>query len=534
MRTSFLFFLLLFASAAFAQLSLQAVDGATGVLVREANALYGAGKYQRALDILAQLEASHLEGELRGIVAFWQGMCQKKLQQYNGAAASFAKASEYGHRAKDSHYEFAQTLFALEKWAEARREFELSLKENFKPAVSLYYLGTVAKELGERNKAIEYLQQVKGTPDAEAKDVQQPADVLIGDLYHEDAKGKAHETQLVERIVVPQYELALSRAPNSELAAVIRQKIRKLKQEHRLAIYELINGKPTTEPRHLLKASLELSQDSNVTFSPAGTTISKSRQASSFAKTDVFGRYTFYYRNFLSLAPGLRFNRTRYFNRVPEIYRNDNQLLSPMLNLSYEHKLLGKPATALVDYDYADTKRDVNSEEKLEFSSRTHTLSLGESFRYFDFGDSTLRLRHRKLESYLATSDSKTTSLIFEQLAKLEQHFFVFMLSYDRTRVNSSVYDTDALLVRADYFGQSWRGLVTPSLGFALTVTDPINDRDNRGVETMLNPSFRLSHSPAHGWRVSAKGDYQKNISKDTDNFAYTKFIYGLELDYIF
>ncbi len=534
MRTSFLCLLLVLASSAFAQFSSQSVDGATGVLVKEASALYGAGKFQKALAVLAELEASNLDGELRGVVAYWQAMCQKKQQQYTGAAASFAKAKELGYRAKDSHYEFAQTLFALERWPEARREFELSLQENFKSAVSLYYLGTIAKEMGERNKAIEYLQQVKSIDDSEAKDVQQAADVLIGDLYYDDAKGKPHQAKLVERIVIPQYETALSRESHSELAPVIQQKIRKLKQEHRLAIYELINGKPTTEPRYLLKLSQEFSQDSNVTFSPAGTTVEKSKQASLYSKSDVFGRYTFYYRNYLSFAPGVRFNRTRYFNRVPEIYRNDNQLFSPMLNVSHEHKLWGKAATTLFDYEYADIKRDVNSTEKLEFSARTHTLSLGESFRYFDVGDSTLRLRHKQLESYLASSDSKTTSLVVEQLAKLREHFLVLMLSYDRTRVNSSAFDTDSLLVRGDYFGPSWKGWVTPSVGLGLTLTDPINDRDNRGLETMLNPSVRLSNSPARGWRVSAKGDYQKYSSKDTDNFAYTKFIYGLEIDYIF
>lgn len=510
------------------------LDGATGALVKEVSSLYTTGKYGKALVILKQLQASELDGDLVGLVSFWQAMCHKKLQQYNLAADAFKSAADKGYHSADFSYEYAQTLYAIERWPEAKQEFEKSYKGQFKPAVSLYYIATIEKTLGERNNAIANLQLVKTLDDKEAQSVVQPAEVLIGDLFYDDAVGKPHQRKLVEKIVIPQYEKALAEDPKSEIASLIQQKIRKLKQDNRLAIYELINGKPTIEPRYLLKITQEFSQDSNVTFSPAETTISKARQASSYSKTDVIGRYTFYYRNFFSFAPGVRANQTRYFNRVPEIYRNDNQLLSAMLNMGHEHSVGGKPASFLIDYDYTNIRRDVDSEERLKFSSRAHTLSVGESFRYFSFGDTTVRARHRSLESYQSQSDSNTNSLVIEQLAKIADHFMVLMASYDRTRVKDSVFDTDALLLRGDYYGPSWKGWVTPSVGFALTVTDPINDRDNRGTELLVNPSARLSHSPARGWRLSLKGDYQKNNSKDEENFAYSKFIYGLEIDYIF
>lgn len=512
----------------------QSLDGATGALVKEVSTLYSTGKYSKALTLLQQLESSELDGALPALVFYWQAMCHKKLQQYNLAADGFKKALAKGYRSADFSYEYAQTLYALEQWVPAKEEFEKSYQANFKPAVSLYYIATIEKNLGDRNKAIARLQLIKTLDDKEAQSVVQPAEVLIGDLYYDDAVGKPHQRKLIEKIVIPQYEKALAENSKSEIASLVQQKIRKLKQDNRLAIYELINGKPTIEPRYLLKITQEFSQDSNVTFSPAETTISKSRQASSYSKTDVIGRYTFYYRNFFSFAPGVRANQTRYFNRVPEIYRNDNQLISAMLNLGHEHSMGGKPASFLIDYDYTSIRRDVDSEEKLKFSSRAHSLSLGESFRYFSAGDTTIRARHRVLESYQSQSDSKTTSLVFEQLAKIADHFMVFMLSYDRTRVTDSAFDTDALLVRGDYYGPSWKGWVTPSVGLAITVTDPINNRDNRGTEILVNPNARLSHSPARGWRISAKGDYQKNQSKDESNFAYSKFIYGLEIDYIF
>lgn len=65
-------------------------------------------------------------------------------------------------------------------------------------------------------------------------------------------------------------------------------------------------------------------------------------------------------------------------------------------------------------------------------------------------------------------------------------------------------------------------------------MTDPINARSARGTELLLNPSVRLSNAPVPGLRVSVKADYQNYQSKDEDSFAYRKFIWGLEVDYLF
>src|SRR5690606_35247314 len=110
----------------------------------------------------------------------------------------------------------------------------------------------------------------------------------------------------------------------------------------------------------------------------------------------------------------------------------------------YEHTLWKKPAAFLLDYDYSEAQRDVDGKEKLEFSSRAHSFMVGERFNYFNFGETFIRLRHRMLESYISTSDSTTTSLVFEQIKSLNTSTLLIYGSFDRMRVDDKAFDTDS------------------------------------------------------------------------------------------
>lgn len=159
---------------------------------------------------------------------------------------------------------------------------------------------------------------------------------------------------------------------------------------------------------------------------------------------------------------------------------------------------------------------------------------IGERFNYFESGESIARLRYRMLESYLSSSDSTLSSLVFEQIKILKINTLLFYFSYDRMRVDDKSFDTDSFTFRTDLIMARVRDWFTPSFGFSLTSTDPINARSERGRELLINPSVRLSKTFHKHWRGNLKYDYQKNISKDEDNFAYTKSIYAFELEYLF
>jgi hypothetical protein len=279
---------------------------------------------------------------------------------------------------------------------------------------------------------------------------------------------------------------------------------------------------------------LESGWDSNVTFAPTQTTVAKSKQGSAFGKTSAFGRYTFYHQDYFSFTPELTFNSTRYLDRTPEVYRNDNYLIAPALRTSYEHTIRNKPASLLLDYDYNDLRRDVDQSEKLKFSLKSHALTLGERVNFFNQGESAFRLRYRKVDTYINDADSYSLSYIFEQVWKLPEHTLLFYLSYDQLRTRNDIYNTNALNFRGDFLFKELSHGFIPLLGAGLGHIDPFNNRSNRGREYFFNPYSRLSKMFNRNWRGNLKLEYQKYFSKEVEGFAYNKTIFGLELEYIF
>lgn len=505
---------------------------------KEAGQLYSQGKYQATSNELNLVEqkltaSKSADRSTLGFLAYWKGVCHNRSQEFPEAIAQFDKALGLGFSSEDINYEYGQALFAAEKLSEARVQFRESLKKKFKRAVSLYYIAFISKEMGEKKKAVTFYKAIQKLDAEEAKEVKQAAEMQIADIYLEQVEKHPDAFRAVETYVIPQYKVALAADPESNLANQIQEKIRKLQQKYDLVLFRLRNGRPTNIPPYFARAAVEVGNDSNVTFSPDEQAVAESKKKSAFVKTDVMGRYTFYHRDYLSISPELRFNYTRYLNRVPEIYRNDNYLIAPAVRTAYEHTLWNKAASVLFDYDYNDAKRDVNSQEELEFSFRSHTLTLGERFNYFSWGESIIRLKNRFFDSYLDTSDSTSLGLSFEQVRNLKTMMLMFYASYDMNRVEDDSYNTNSLTLRADailFTAFSW---AVPTVGMSITRANPYND-DVRGIEYLFNPSARLTKNFKKNWRGNLKFDYQKNTSDDEENFAYQKYVYSFELEYIF
>lgn len=504
-------------------------------LFKEAAALFSAGKYEDTITELSAVEALTNDREALGLAAYWKGICANRLSDFPLAIQSFDKALGHSFNPRDLHYEYGQALFAAEKLQEARIQFRESLRKKFKRAVSLYYIGYISRELGDRKKAVTFFRAIEKLPPAETAEVLQAAETQIGDVYLEQVEKSRDAFRSVESYVIPQYRRALAINEKSKIAPEIQNKILALQRKYDLMLFNMRNGRPVLNPPYFAKASLEHGIDSNVTFAPEETTVRESRQSSAFTRADVFGKYTFYRDDWMSISPELRFNGTYYHNRVPEIYRNDNYYIAPAIRTAYEHTLWKKPASILVDYDFSQSQRDVNAKKRLEFSSRSHALMLGERFNYFNIGESTLRLRYRLFDSYTDSADSKTVSFIYEQLFVGEKNLFLLYTSYDRTRVEDEVFDTDSFTVRGDWIfaRDSFLG-TTPSIGLMLTSTDPVNDEENRGRELLVNPNIRISKNLSKHWRGNLKYDYQNNDSKDEDGFAYRKSVYSVEIEFLF
>ena len=511
---------------------------ASDSVFKEASRLFSEGKYNSTITELESVEqklnqTNSLTKTQKGLLAYWKGIAYNRNQDFPKAIASFDQALNQDYSPIDLNYEYGQALFAADKLQEARLQFRESLKKKFKRGVSLYYIAYISKEVGDKKKAVTFYKAIDKLEDSESQEVKQASEMQIGDIYLEQVEKQTDTFKAIETYVIPQYKKALEVDRKSPLAPEIENKIQSLERKYDLVLFKLRNGRPTLIPPYFLRAALEYGVDSNVTFAPTEQQIAESKKSSAFTRGDVMGRYTFYHRNFLSIAPEFRATYTRYMNRVPEIYRNDNYVLAPAIRLAYEHEFKKKPAATLFDYDYNDARRDVNAKKELDFAFRAHTLMLGERFHFFDFGESIVRVRRRQFDSYLKSADSFTTSLVYEQVVNLKENTLYVFSSYDVTRVKDNVFDTDAMTVRGDLLMAPVKNWFSPTVGLGITRTNPLND-SGRGIEYLINPSARLSRLFAKNLRGNLKFDYQNNKSDDKENFAYKKYIYSFELEYVF
>lgn len=529
---------LVLTSAVYGQETRKGNLGTPGIaLLKKAGELFTQGKYNATITELAEVEArlkaqAGVSKETLGLIAYWKGISYARNQDFAEAIKSFDEALNLSYSPEDLPYEYGQVLFAAERLEDARLQFRESVKRKFKRAVCLYYIGFISKELGERKKAFTFFRAIERLKDDEAKEVRQAAEMQIGDIYLDQVEKHPDAFRAVETYVIPQYEKALELNPESPLAPKLREKITELQRKYDLVLFQLRNGRPTLVPPYFLRLALEYGRDSNVTFSPNNTTVAKSKQSSLYGRTSAMGRYTYYVDDYFSVSPELTFMYTRYFNRVPEIYKNDNMFLGPSLRTAYEHSLWKKPASFLVDYDYTELKRDVNQRQQLDFNSRAHGLMIGERFNYFMRGESIVRLRLRTSDSYLDSSDSTTKGVSFEQVIGMTTSTLLFFSSYDMLRMRDSSFDTNSLTLRGDWILSKYWGL-TPTVGLMLISTDPINNPD-RGSELLINPNARFTRTFSKHWRGTLKLDYQEYRSDDEASFAFKKNLVAFELEYLF
>lgn len=505
-------------------------------LFQKAVSLYGQGKYQATVEELDRLkkEVSSKNTKTLSFIAYWKGMSLNRLQEFDLAAIQFQSSLDFGYIPLDLHYELGQAYFALEKFYFAKIHFNESFKRDFKKGTCLYYLGYLSHELGDDQDAKAYYLLIRRLNDQDAGETRQAAELQISDIELAQAEKQPAVFNVIKDQVIPQYERALRVNETSNLAPKIKEKIINLQRKYELVLFQLRNGRAALIPPYFLRAAQEFGYDTNVTFTPTETTIASSKQGSGFSKSEVLGRYTFYYKNFFSIAPETRLNYTRYTNRIPEIFRNDNYFLAPAIRSAYEHTLFGNAASILLDYDFNYAQRDVQATETLDFSSSAHLFMLGERFKFFSVGETVVRLKERQFKSYIPLSNSKTLSLVVEQTVGLKNSTLLLYSGLDRTRVNREAFDSNALTMRVDWLLPSYRDWFNPSVAMGLTLTDPINDRSNRGMEKNISPGLKFSRALGKGFRLNSRLEHQRNISKDRKNFYYKRNIGGIELEYIF
>jgi tetratricopeptide (TPR) repeat protein len=268
-------------------LKISLADASSGYFDR-AIALYSEGKYQSVVDELSRIEKqSNFDKKTSGFISYWKAMSFNRIQEFPLAVQEFKKALSQKYSPSDIHYEYGQALFASEKFVEAKIQFSESFKKSFKRGASLYYMAFISKELGERDNALALWNSTLKLPDAEMTEVKQASQMQLSDMELEDAEKKSDVFRVIESEVIPSYEKAKDINEDSSLAKKIQEKIVNLQKKYDLVLFQLRNGRPTLIPPYFLRLAQEGGFDSNVTFSPTETVISKAKQSSLFSKTEV-------------------------------------------------------------------------------------------------------------------------------------------------------------------------------------------------------------------------------------------------------
>ena len=496
------------------------------------------GLYARSSRLLEELETESKkftsdEHEIKGLIKYWQGLSYNRQFEFAESTKAFENAIKHDFKASDLYYEYAQALYGSERIPDALAAFKTSNDQKFKTGVCLYYLGFLNQEEGRTTEANTYYQMISTLSDEEKKDVEQAAQMQIADMQLNLIESRPDAIRGVELVVIPQYKKAIKLNAESTLAGEMNKKIRELQQKYELVLFKMRNNRPTQVPPYFLRFSLDNAFDDNVVYSADETNLAQSEKASAFTKADIMGRYSLYYKNIMSFSPELRMNRTQYHNSNNNIQANNNFALVPALRTAYEHTLFEKPASHLLDYDYNYAHRDLNSEGKLVFSSRTHTYMVGERFNFLTQGESILRYRQRHFESYNTNSNSITKSFVLEQVLSFKTgHMLILVGSLDQTNNENDLFDTKAMMTRGDLIFPKYKDWFTPTLGLGLTFTDPYNN-SSRGQEKQFNPSLKLTRTFGQRLRGTLRFEYWKNTS-DAKSFEYTKAATGAELEYVF
>ena len=494
-------------------------------------------KFQKAeyRSSLAPLEELFKIPGQEPVASYWQGIVYNKLEKYNDSIAAFKKADFYKAPFKDLYYEYAQALYAANILAPARKAFGKSVINKHKMATSLYYMGFISQTLEDYKLAINYYKKVNQLKDPEAKEVNQAARFQLAEIYYLEAKKSVVPLKVIQDYCLPEFKYALSLDRHSGLAPDIQKRIYQIMDEFELLHLKMINGRNTLTPRYYLKLSQELRYDTNVILQANQVSNEAQQKLSPASKTEVIGRYAFYPNKRISILPEFRGHYTKYLNSTdPNIYKNDNYSITPAIRTSYEWTANKKMASHLFDFDYNYTARDVNQSKELVFNGRNLIYMIGEKLNPFSFGETIIRLRRKDFTSYIYYSDSQTYSLAFEQTINfLTNHVLFISTSLDQTKVTNNAFDTNSFMLRFDYITPRFRTWFTPTLSLTTFLNDPINQKETRGLEKMINPGIKLSRG-FHQWRGNFKYDFTRNISLDKETYDYTKHVYGLELEYLF
>ena len=526
----------------------QGITAQTPNILANAFKQFRLGSYREALKILKQVKGDNKTLSTR---FYLEGLCHNRLQSYNLAVSSFQKALPLGHLAEDFHYEYGQALYANNALEKARDMFRASYKLPYKAEHSLYYMAYISQLLEQYRMAISAYKRLVSEVGSD-KNLLQAAYFQWGESgmamlgpnisanqKEKDKKINPQVQKIVHRRVLPLFRKAISIDPKSSLAGDINKRIAIVQKHYRLDPNLMRNGRYLPEKRWNVEFSQEVLHDSNITFTAEQAQVPEISKEDSFVfesslRTSYVGRF----RDFLVITPELELRKSIHSEREkPKVYKNDSHSIDLGIENSFEHFLFGRPSSFLLEWDYQNNARDRNEQKDVSKYAQAHTLSFGEKFQFFNFGKTTFKLKYKDYETYHdPDNDNKTYSLSLNQIGYiLSGKIWSFFFQTDLIdNYNNDAYSTNSYLVRGDYIHTNLFFQTNLNLALTVALTDTKQQKSTRGTEKRYSPSLTFSRRIGKNFSLSASFEYTKNISKDKENYQYSKNVAGMELSYRF
>ncbi len=507
----------------------------THATLPEALVAYRSGDYATAIKKIKEVQK---ENATNATLHYWLGVIYNRVQEFELAKDELTKALELKFDARDLYYELAQALYALDKIDLARKSFLISTKKGYMRGQSLYYAAYISQLKNEIPPAISYYQQLYNLPFEERKDVFQAAMLQLGELYYTQALKHPSTQKMVERYVLPQLELAYRLDSKSQLAAEIEDRIYQIKIDHGISSTKMRNGRPIPRQKWENKVYAEITYDSNVVYE-ADDAIEKAQNKSSMiSKFDLLSTYRETLGNSVWVIPGINLNGSYYSNRDESgVYQNDGFEIQPSLRTSFEHTVGAEMAALSLDLDYVHAQKDVYADGTVRTDSNDYSISLGEQLKFLPQGPTTFKLRYKSSNSYDPTLDSQTTGFSFDQNFSFSSgNMFIFIAALDMTKYSQSPeQDSRSLSMVGSYIMPRWgTRFVLPTFSLAYTMTDPQEQKEERGYEHSFTPEFHLSYMFTPSLKLRWAVNYTKKISKDEESYAYQKWTTGFRLIHAF
>lgn len=494
------------------------------------------GQYPKAL---SELEKMDVKTNSLSSKAYLSGLSYSRMQEYDKAIAQFEIAIKEKNTSADLYYEYGQALYASNELKKARVAFQTSADKNFNPSASLYYVAHISQILEEFDVAKDNYTKVLKEKTTDTK-MKQIAQFQLGETLLAIAREKSVQKEdllrRVERYVLPLMTSAYEQDTSTTLASDIQKRMSEIKVEFKLDPDLMENGRRISSKRYSGYASQKVRHDDNISLVSEENNVQQSKKSSFILETEGYASYNFVAKKRFIISPEARLTYTQHTNRTdPEVYQNDSFVMSMALKNKYEHTFKNLPASFLFDIDYSKTNKDWQAQKKKEFYAKSTTFTVGESFSYFDFGDTTVRLKRKNYIGANEEISNHTTTLSADQTVFLPiQHLIVGLFEADFIdNFNSTTTSTNTYLFRVDYIIPEIKPTYTLALAMAATFTDTLEQKSTRGMESMWNPSVDLAKDLNDHSRVSINYDFTKSNSDDT-NYAYTKSVFTAEYRYSF